>query len=256
MLLPIVVAIFLGTWGLPPSLLPQPAQGVENQPQPTHHNAAAEPSIEKQKGEPDQGAGKKEHEQSYVERMLKLVREYNAEVVAISTAIMALFTTALFAATFLLWYGGEKHSERELRAYIFPVRTEVKRFEKDQPVEVVLHAKNSGHTPAFEVQTTFSLFHAPFPANKFPALVWEPTKASIGPGTTFNIGPLKIYISDGDRSKIISGERALYFSGEIRYRDAFKKKRYTESRAFYVGEGNLPNRPFPMSQTDEGNHAT
>src|SRR5437870_4192734 len=150
-MLTVVIAIFLGAWGLPPLLHPQPAQSVENQTQPAQHNASAEPSVEKQKSESDQRSGKKEHEQSYIERMLKLVRDYNAEVVAISTGIMALFTIALFAATFALWFGGERHSQRELRAYI-SVRPSVV-FNFASPPAAIVGVRcvmaNHGKTPAF-----------------------------------------------------------------------------------------------------------
>jgi hypothetical protein len=41
---------------------------------------------------------------------------------------MATFTIALFIATLLLWIGGERHSERELRAYVFPVEIKVENW--------------------------------------------------------------------------------------------------------------------------------
>jgi hypothetical protein len=148
MFLPIAVAIFLGAWGLPPSLHPRPAQGVEKQKQPTQQEASAEPSVNEQKTKSDQRTGEKEHEQKHkenlIERIVKFVREYNAEIVTISTAIMALFTIGLFFSTHLLWKSGEKHSERELRAYVVISKASIEHVGNMQPVIAELYIKNTG----------------------------------------------------------------------------------------------------------------
>src|SRR5436309_8990733 len=39
----------------------------------------------------------------------------------ISTGVIAIFTVVLAAYTVRLWSSGERHAERELRAYVYPI---------------------------------------------------------------------------------------------------------------------------------------
>src|SRR6266478_1196961 len=168
-MLAILVSLYIAVGSL--SSAPQPTQIVENQTGPTEVNTAAKsesspeasPSVEdKEKHGTDHGTGKKENEQSYkqslIDRMFESVREHNAEVVAISTAIIALFTVVLAAFTLLLWFGGERHSERELRAYV-SITPGKARINKDtaqlRGVQCVF--KNHGKTPAFKINCIFGM---------------------------------------------------------------------------------------------------
>jgi hypothetical protein len=65
---------------------------------------------------------------AWCDRVVNYVEQKDKFVVALSTIVMATFTIALFIATLLLWIGGERHSERELRAYVFPVEIKVENW--------------------------------------------------------------------------------------------------------------------------------
>jgi hypothetical protein len=266
-MLPLLVAICLGVWGLPPSLQPQPAQGVQNQTQPTQQNASAEPSVEKQKSESDQRAGKKENEQSRVERIVKSVREYNAEIVTISTAIMALFTIALFAATFALWFGGERHSRRELRAYVSVRPGFVFFFTIPPTANIVVQCvlTNHGQTPAFRINTAFDI-------GVFPSGLREPPhqaarviadEAAIFPAANININLTNSrQLTDQEANQVVAGTHAIYVWGTTRYRDAFNNLRWTRffaaagGRNFFAAISATPPRGFHWLYGHQHNQAT
>ena len=262
MSLPIVVAIFLGTWGLPPSLQPQPAQGVEKQGQPTQHDGSAEPSAKEQKTESDQRTAKKEHDQSRIEKIMKFVREYNAEIVAISTAIMGLFTIALFIATWLLYWGGERHSERELRAYVFPISVKVTNFQTPTPLLAVVQIRNSGQTPAYRLTCTTRLIICPFPNTDFN-VPQSFNLEYLGPrGKVWRTARTRAALTNDQEQQIVNGNFSIHVFGRIDYTDAFGSPRWTTFRTIARGEngGMLtePDKPdtLIMSFDSEGNEAT
>jgi len=266
-MLPVLAAIFLGAWGPHPSSQPQPVQGVQNQGQPTEQNTPAKLSVEKQKGEYDQRPGKKENEQSRVERIVKFVREYNAEIVTISTAIMALFTIALFAASFLLWFGGERHSKRELRAYISVRPWFVFNFTMP-PAEIVVVQcvlTNHGRTPAFRINTAFDI-------GVFPSGLKEPPhqaarimtdEVAIFPAANIKVNFANArQLTDQEAAQVVAGTHAIYVWGTTRYFDAFEKLRWTRFFAsaggprFFAAISATPPRLFQWSYKDQHNQAT
>lgn len=266
-MLPVLAAIFLGAWGPHPSSQPQPVQGVQNQGQPTEQNTPAKLSVEKQKGEYDQRPGKKENEQSRVERSVKFVREYNAEIVTISTAIMALFTIALFAASFLLWFGGKRHSKRELRAYISVKPWFVFNF-TIPPAEIVVVQcvlTNHGRTPAFRINTAFDI-------GVFPSGLKEPPhqaarimtdEVAIFPAANIKVNFANArQLTDQEAAQVVAGTHAIYVWGTTRYFDAFEKLRWTRFFAsaggprFFAAISATPPRLFQWSYKDQHNQAT
>ena len=124
-----------------PSSSPEATQAIQEQEQPTQQNSSAQPTIEEQKTESDQGASKPKNDESDKTRFFQFVREYNAEVIALSTAVMAVFTIALCFATGLLWKSGENHSERELQAYVFTNGFQIENFGEGNTPEATIGVK-------------------------------------------------------------------------------------------------------------------
>jgi hypothetical protein len=247
----ILAAIYLGAWGIPPSSFPHSAQSVTDQTQPAQHDAAANPSVEKQKSESDQRAGKKENhegrEQSFVERAGKFVREYNAEIVTISTAIMAIFTVGLFISTYLLWKSGEKHSERELRSYVNFVSMTMSHFGAGKLAEGFLVIRNCGQTPAYKLKDRSSIRVEGFPSTEVHLPTWEEFSSCMGPGGELTLQPRMDQPMTGqEEADIRTGKKAIYISAEIRYLDAFGTERCTKHRAFHHGQ--LPGADIGVFQ--------
>ena len=266
-MLAILVSLHIAAWGLPPSLLPQPTQSVEKQTQPAQHDYAAEPSIEKQKHESDERTREKENDHSRITRIVKFVREYNAEVVAISTAVMALFTVALFAATFALWFGGERHSRRELRAYISVSPGFVFFFATPPTTNIVVRCilANHGKTPAFRLNTVFDI-------GVFPIGLREPphqaarvitNEAAIFPGAHIDADFTNSrQLTNQEANQVIADTHCIYVWGTARYRDAFNKLRWTRFFAsvggphFFAAVSATPPTGFQWSFGHQHNQAT
>lgn len=255
-MLSILAAIFLGAWGLPPSFTPQPDQ---KQTQPTQQNAAAEPSFNEKEQKTDNRAGKKEHDDSGITRPFKFIREYNAEIVTISTAIMAIFTFALFLSTHLLWKSGKEHSERELRAYIFVDNALINRIGINDHIEAVVRVRNGGQTPAYNFNSRSAVWIDECPSYRFPVEEWKPSTISLGPESVRDLRPnSQNVVTRQQWDKIEVGELAIYVAGEIQYTDIFGRQHVTKHRGFFLNyrqnwslDGDLPIRP-----SEDGNDST
>jgi hypothetical protein len=247
-MLAILVSLYLAVSGSPSSA-PQPTQSVEKQAQPTEVNTAANPQgspetnppVEKEKSKSDQRAGKKEnkeaYEQGFMERMFELVREHDAEVVAISTAIIAAFTIALSLVTFLLWFGGERLSQRELRAYVSVTpKNAILNKDSTRIVGVNCMVKNHGKTPAFKVNYVFGISILPIGSELPHATMELSLNAAVFPdvemSTHFFSG--KPFTRE-ETNDVGNGTRRFHFWGIATYRDAFKKRRTTKFNASMGG---------------------
>jgi hypothetical protein len=238
-MLAILIAVFIGAWGLPASSQPQATQRVEKQTQPAQQDGSAEPSINEKEQKTDNGASKKESDQSRLDRIVKFVREYNAEIVAISTAVMGFFTVALFIATWALWKSGEKHSERELRAYVFPIDIKVRNFKTSEKISAFVKIKNTGQTPAYKFTCQIKMIAGPFPQTDFTISKEESdlTPASIGPHEAISYTPTTdTPLSWEQQEDVAQGRWAIYVFGRIDYVDAFKVPRWTTFRTFARGD--------------------
>jgi hypothetical protein len=271
----VLVAIVLSV-SVTPSSAPQPSQSVEKQAQPTQVNTAANPKgspetnppVKKERSESDQRASKKEnketYEQGFMERIFELVREHDPEVVAISTAIIALFTVTLSVFTFLLWFGGERHSKRELRAYlsVIPGRCLIHKGNPPHINGVVCIVKNHGRTPAFEMNFVFGISVLPIGAELPTATGKISENAAIFPEAHINTVFNQCFSSD-ETANVMKGTHRLHIWGQATYRDAFRKRRITRFSASLGGQDFANNfqavqqgRPLPptFSWTFEDRH--
>jgi hypothetical protein len=227
----ILIAIFLGAWGLAPSQ-PQPAQSVQQQSKPDQQHAVANPSVNTVQTKSNDFSAKQGDEQGYGARVLQFVREYNAEIVALSTAVIAGFTIALF-------WSGERHSKRELRAYLSVNPRWVWWFNATPPQIIWIEAgiNNHGKTPAFNITNFYEI-------EVRPANFQPPTEAhqhrdeegAVYPiqDLTANLVAKRIFTSQ-EVADVLSGVQRIFLWGTVHYRDAFKRRRYTRFSASVGG---------------------
>ena len=165
-------------------------------------------------------------------------------IVALGTIWIAIFTGTLWHATTNLWrstdrlaFGTERSAERQLRAYVFldPVDefTFVRRPSTIATVEVEIHVKNLGATPAHEVVADSWMTMDVWPMPQEFSFVGPPgteptTKSVLPPGGTvhFHTGTSRPF-SDAELAEIQNGNRRLYIFGQIRYTDTFNRPHWT-----------------------------
>lgn len=156
-----------------------------------------------------------------------------SDPIATFTLVLAASTIGLWVATIGLYLAGERHSERELRAYISgPNKAEVINFHTTNPASL-LTFKNSGKTPAHEVSVWASSAVAVFPLENPPAApnktVGEGASMGvIGPGDDFHARfASDIAVTPEERTEVIAGRCAFFVYGELTYTDSFGRARHT-----------------------------
>jgi len=180
-----------------------------------------------------------------------------------ATVWLAIVTTILAFATFLLWKSTRdlvrKTSEtarQQLRAYISITKAyavwPAEEKGLSRPVTIAVRFKNSGQTPAHKV-TSWMGVDSTTEKFEFPARDASGSVAVQGPGQTSEMSRERDIVDQIERWK--SGEESLYVWGEIEYVDAFKEKRLTKFRFVMPKEGMHETggrfRPCP-----DGNEAT
>jgi hypothetical protein len=167
--------------------------------------------------------------------------------VAFYTSVLAIFTGILGASTVALWWStrrlvrcAEETAQRQLRAYVFAIQGRVRDFAAGEPVKIVINAKNTGQTPAYEFHHSMSLAMAPDPPTEpFPELQWEKVyKSAIGPGQTLsNFAEFPNYkLSEGHMARLKARKAAIWAYGELRYNDAFGKPHVSKFKFGFHGD--------------------
>jgi hypothetical protein len=152
-------------------------------------------------------------------------------IVAISTAVVAAFTFALFVATFLLWYAGERHSERQLRAYIAIERTARKGNHDLTPLFDIAF-KNCGQTPAYKGRywIDVQVHELPLKSILIRSEKAESGKFEMPPTNMFTVSginnPSIASITDQQNREFMEGKLAFYIFGQIDFVDAFDNPRW------------------------------
>jgi hypothetical protein len=186
--------------------------------------------------------------------------------VSFGTLVLAAFTTILGIATAILAYatrrlvdGADDTAQRQLRAYVFPQNSEIRKFGSDQSPEGWVEIRNTGNTPAYKLQRRGGIMLTPFPAQRFPEHDWTTpsSKSDLGPGGEVYLGPITFpnAFTREQIARVVSGESAIYLWGEIRYIDAFKQPRTTKFRHFYRGNGTAQYGTVPTVHDNEGNES-
>lgn len=240
---------------------PQSAENIQDEQQPANQHASPNPSVEELQAKSDQRADKKENQQTVksglIQKCFGFIREYNAEIVAISTLVMAMFTVGLFISNYLLWKSGEKHSERELRAYVHVSEASIRNFGSSIPVEANLSVKNFGQTPAYDFCLITGLGIHELPRHDFTP--YERTeglesKGTLGPGDSVEVPRVMPKVLTPEIcQRILRREVAIFCFGKIDYRDAFGKARFTNFR--YIAQP-VTSHILSFTATENGNDAT
>jgi hypothetical protein len=184
--------------------------------------------------------------------------EWTREPTSVFTACIALFTFMLAMAGGYHVYVAGSTARRQLRAYVFITQTEINGVAaQTQPVSQLV-IRNTGQTPAHDVMVYGNMVFDEFPLKKdLPVLVFSDpqlTRENLGPGSErykweYALTPL----TEDQIAKMHAGTHALYVYGEIRYRDVFKKKRFT--KYLYFTGGNMGIRGTILGGYPEGNEA-
>ncbi len=223
-------------------------QAENNQQKPSDYQSSASPII----------TSKGNQETERTTKLQKAQYDWN-KIVAISTCVMAAFTAALFIATVALWKSGQRHSERELRAYVSVTKASARWFGTIRPTEAEIEITNSGQTPAYEVSVVTTL-----DIHQFPRAVYNPSpdqgipgRGTIGPHIAVDVFPRsKRPLTRDERERIVRGELGVFVFGEITYRDAFGTSRFTQFRTVFIGSGPDPGDILRLDVMEEGNQAS
>lgn len=253
----VLFALVFASWGASFSP-PDSTQDPQKQSQPSEQHASPDPLIDKQQSEAEQRPDKKESSEEDSSWFLKLTNKYGNAINAISTLVMAIFTVALFFSTHLLWKSGEKHSERELRAYVGVTDASIQASKDPEKalIKAEMTIQNAGQTPAydFRVIATFDFHEIPRtefgPYNKSI----KQSRKTLGPGSEVNVPLVASKLLTPDHLKAVKdGKFAFFFYGRAEYRDAFGKERVTDFR--YVAD-NDKTGSLTWTVTEEGNEAS
>jgi hypothetical protein len=176
-----------------------------------------------------------------------------------SAVITGLALLASWGAIWLLWRQNNHmrdSSERQLRAYICITGGDFRMVNRIPCAAVVF--KNCGQTPAYDVRSWIHLWNEEYPLKvnlPVPDDEFRMSRNVIGPGSdSTQIVPERGAQPIPDVfSKDVGTEKwTIYVYGEIRYRDAFGKHRYTKYRLIYGGpEGGRGNILCPDVEGNE-----
>ena len=143
------------------------------------------------------------------------------------SGLTALATLALAVYTFRLVYQAKDTSRRELRAYIADVSGEASMSTnadgRSAQLQVTLRIKNSGQTPAYNVQIYCdgpqieSATSNPFRQH----FHFAPLKTTIGAGSEFEFTKRKMDVTQMNQSDLGQNISAVFVGGMVEYVDAF-----------------------------------
>ena len=163
-----------------------------------------------------------------------------SDPIATFTLVLAISTIGLWVATIGLYVAGERHSERQLRAYVMIESVAITGIGDGQKPDIHITIKNSGQSPASHVTHWAKLGFSTFPEMSGPIPERNPNEnlpeSAMAPGGTVGIITGVDLALNGATIRAIQAEtHALYVKGEIRYTDAFGKSRETDFLLFCTG---------------------
>jgi hypothetical protein len=147
-------------------------------------------------------------------------------------------------------------AERQLRAYVGVSQFSISKVETGAP-EAVVHIKNFGQTPAYNMQTWIHMWITRHPLRIILPVAPESllkSTAILHPGCeVVHFMPKEPAVKPEHIASLGTPEGTIYVYGEITYRDAFKNPRTTKFRLIYGGRE--PNRPGLLKHDSDGNEA-
>jgi hypothetical protein len=175
---------------------------------------------------------------------------------AAAAVVIAIFTLTLWRSTRLLWLSGERHSERQLRAYLMIDAVELSNIAIGGQPEARLTIKNYGRTPALNVTQWAVMGFQAFPLiNEIPARGERKLPPRpLGPGAVVHLKTgINRALDPTTLMAIQTESHAIYVRGEIRYDDVFGKSRETDFLLFSHGNRAAQGT---MASYDTGNRMT
>lgn len=152
----------------------------------------------------------------------------------------------------------EESAEKQLRAYVMISDGTVTDLRVGNEPKARIIIKNSGQTPAYDLQQWSVMGSGPYPLNgslpdrdhhvPLPALPLAPN------GSLEIIRSLGKLITQHVYDGVVAGEAAIYIVGRISYRDAYGIDRVTNFRLLCSGPDGINDGR--TSVTQEGNDAT
>src|ERR1041385_1011185 len=129
-------------------------------------------------------------------------------------------------------------AERQLRAYVL-VDSALMKFPETAVPEAQVHFRNSGQTPAYDVHGWIATWFAEYPLKENlpePSSDFRKGTETLAPGRhSVFLAPRKPPLAPQFLQILGTPQFTLYVYGEIRYRDAFKKDRFTRFRLIHGG---------------------
>jgi hypothetical protein len=208
--------------------------------------------------EASSGEGNRQQDTNRQIQRVEITAQPTDGVAVTSAVITGLALLASWGAIWLLWRQNNHmrdSSERQLRAYV-GISVGYIDFKNRIPIAYVKF-KNAGQTPAYDVRTWIHTWYERHPLTvnlPVPDDGFERGKSIIHPGGHESISsPPKNPICADHFGFVGTEEWTIYVYGEIQYRDAFGKQRYTKYRLIYGGpEGGSSGR---LCADTEGNEA-
>lgn len=145
--------------------------------------------------------------------------------------------------------------ERQLRAYICFLEGHVELHANEGYYDVNFSLNNSGQTPAYDVQTWRGscIIGLPEPASAFQAPDSWGGRGIVGPGASMGaVGTLRTKFTPQDLISIKEKKKTICVWGEVIYRDAFGKSRFTRFRHIL---GSETGRGWLLRPAEQGNES-
>lgn len=199
--------------------------------------------------------------------LLLLTRNYRDCLVPVihdsHNEILAAFTIVLAVATIFLWFttsdlvrGAENTARRQLRAYVGIEHVTLRKVAAGQKPEITVRLKNFGQTPAYNVVHWMDMAVADIGTTKLVVDRKEgDDRTIIDPSHGFSVRSTRENnLTVEEAIAIFDDEKRLYFTGRIRYKDAFGRRRKTYFRLETHGKALIDEGLMATSKT--GNRAT
>ncbi|MGA7563766.1 MAG: hypothetical protein WBW55_11225 [Desulfobaccales bacterium] len=191
-------------------------------------------------------------------KFVSWVTDNDKFMAAISVLVIAAFTVALFIATWLLWYSGEQHSERQLRAYALidkititnianPLPSEIKKTYQATGAEITnpvmgphinIEIKNSGQTPVYKLEgwADTKILEYPLKSHDIIKPIQPKAISIIGRDAVRNLNIANEKpLTESEIKSLRDNSKAIYIYGEITYIDIFTKVHHTKFIYYHNG---------------------
>jgi hypothetical protein len=186
-------------------------------------------------------------------RTLQFAEIHDKAIVAVGTALLAIFSIVLAVATVFLWratrdlvHDAQDKGERQLRAYVSLVGGAMIHANVDNApgYQVQIELKNGGKTPGYQFTTWIMPPEirdiADLPFTKPRPESDRPGKSIIAPGTSAWINGFYQW-KPGELEAVRKQEKGVFIWGGANYRDAFGATRMFYFRIMIKGAENAGN---------------